>query len=73
MFMPWLMEQEDREDDIGALYHMIYKDYNNGCLGSIRTIKGVLEHFLNRHPNQFIIVREYFITALKAYEDPLAK
>ena len=73
MFMQWLMEQDDRDDEIGSLYKLIYSDRNNGCLNSVASIKHVAQHFINNHPNQFIVFRSYLVEAIKAYEDPLAK
>jgi hypothetical protein len=73
MFMQWLMEQEDRDDSVGSLYKLIYNDRNNGCLNSVASMKYVIQHFINVHPNQFIILRSYLVDAIKAYEDPLAK
>ena len=73
MFMQWLMEQEDREDQVGSLYRLIYKDHNNGCLSGIGSVKHVIKHFIDIHPKQFIEFRENLAVAIKAYEDPLAK
>ena len=73
MFMQWLMEQDDRDDEVGSLYKLIYSDRNNGCLNSVASIKHVAQHFINNHPKQFIIFRSYLVEAIKAYEDPLAK
>jgi len=73
MFMPWLLEQEDRDDEIGLLYKMIYTDHNNGCLNSLSSMKHIIHHFINVHPKQFLTLRSYLVVAIKAYEDPLAK
>lgn len=73
MFMQWLMEQEDREDEIGELYKLIYRDHNNGCLSGLKNVKHVVQHFINVHPNQFLDFRQNLVVAIKAYEDPLAK
>jgi hypothetical protein len=73
MFMPWLLEQEDRDDEIGYLYKMIYADHNNGCLNSLSSMKYIINHFINVHPKQFLLLRSHLIMAIKAYEDPLAK
>lgn len=71
MFMVWLMDQEDREDAVGALKDLIYADYNNGCLPVVNSSKAVADHFLDQHPNQFIMFRELLAEAIRAYEDPL--
>jgi hypothetical protein len=71
MFMVWLMDQEDREDAVGDLYRLIYTDYNNGCLPRINSSKAVAIHFLDHHPNQFILFRDLLTEAIRAYEDPL--
>ena len=71
--MQWLMEQDDRDDEIGALYTLIYNDRNNGCLNHVCSAKQVIHHFINVHPKQFLLFRSYLIEAIKAYEDPLAK
>lgn len=73
MFMPWLLEQEDREDEIGSLSRLIYQDHNNGCLNGLNSMKSVIKHFIDVHPNQFLTFRENLVIAIKAYEDPLAK
>ena len=70
MFMVWLMDQEDREDSVGDLQHLLYVDYNNGCLPQVNSVKAVANHFLDYHPNQFIIFRELLAKAIQAYEDP---
>jgi hypothetical protein len=67
------MEQDDRDDEIGSLYKLIYNDRNNGCLNHICSTEQVIQHFINIHPKQFILFRSYMVEAIKAYEDPLAK
>jgi coenzyme F420-reducing hydrogenase gamma subunit len=73
MFMVWLMEQEDRDDAVGRLRSIIYRDYNNGCLPSPKSIKTVVEHFINHHPERFIEIRQTLVEAIKAYDAPLDK
>ena len=68
--MVWLMDQEDREDSVGALQHLLYTDYNNGCLPQVNSVKSVATHFLDHHPTQFILFRELLAEAIRAYEDP---
>lgn len=68
MFMVWLMEQEDREDSVGDLQRLIYRDYNNGCLPSPKSIKAVVEHFINNHPDRFLEIRTNLVEAIKAYD-----
>lgn len=67
------MEQEDRDDAVGRLRSIIYRDYNNGCLPSPKSIKTVVEHFINHHPERFIEIRETLVEAIKAYDAPLDK
>jgi len=73
MFMYWLLQQEDRDDEIGLLYKMIYTDHNNGCLNTLSNMKLIIQHFISVHPKQFLLLRSYLVVAIKAYEDPLAK
>ena len=73
MFMVWLMEQEDRDDEVGDLQRLIHRDFNNGCLPPPKTTKAVIEHFINKHPDRFIEVRQWFVEAIKAYDAPLDK
>jgi coenzyme F420-reducing hydrogenase gamma subunit len=73
MFMVWLMEQEDRDDAVGRLQSLIYRDFNNGCLPPPKSIKAVVEHFINNHPERFLEIRESLIEAIKAYDAPLDK
>jgi len=74
MFMYWLMDQEDHaSDEVEALQTTLFKDYNNGCLPTITSVKGVLTHFMNKHPNSFIELREQFIKALSAYDKEITK
>jgi len=68
MFMVWLMEQEDRDDNVAVLQKALFKDYNNGCLPTLSNLKGVLTHYLDKHPVSFVTVREQFIEALRAYD-----
>lgn len=70
MFMVWLMEQEDRDDGVGRLQSLIYKDFNNGCLPPPKSIKAVVEHFISYHPDRFLQIRADLIEAIKAYEAP---
>jgi hypothetical protein len=72
MFMVWLMEQEDRQDAVGDLRTLLFADYNNGCMPQVSSAKSVVVHFLDKHPNQFILFRDLLAEAIKAYEDPLA-
>lgn len=67
MFMMWLMDQSDRDDDAGVVSRFIFKDYNNGCLGSLTSTLTVLEHFKERHPKLFFETRELMIKAMDIY------
>ena len=71
MFMTWLMEQEDRDDEIGMLYKTIRSDYNNGCLPSVTNLKEIGIHFINRHPEKFFDMREWIAVSIRAYDEPL--
>jgi|APGre2960657404_1045060.scaffolds.fasta_scaffold472488_2 hypothetical protein len=73
MFMVWLMEQEDRDDEVGDLQRLIHRDFNNGCLPPPKSVKSVVEHFINHHPERFIEIRQNLIAAIKAYDAPLDK
>ena len=68
MFMVWLMEQEDRDDSVAVLQKTLFKDFNNGCLPKIVTVKDVLSHFLDHHPKHYLAVRDSFALALRAYD-----
>lgn len=68
MFMAWLMEQEDRDDEVTVLYKTLFRDYNNGCLPAMIKLKDILEHFMNKHPHKYVEVREQFVTAIKVYD-----
>ena len=69
MFMYWLMEQEDRDDEIGVLYRTIFKDYNNGCLSAVTDLKKIAEHFISHHPATFFDMKDQIALALKAYAE----
>ena len=71
MFMKWLMDQDDRDDQISALRHTIYVDYNNGCLGSINSLTVMVEHFKTNHPDAFFTMVNQLSAAIKTYDDPL--
>jgi hypothetical protein len=71
MFITWLMEQEDRDDEVGMLYKVIYTDHNNGCLPTVTNLKDIGIHFINRHPEKFFDMREWIAVAIKAYDEPL--
>ena len=71
MFMVWLMDQEDRDDEIGALRKLLYKDYNNGCLPSITDPKVIGLHFFTKHESVYWDVLSMFSKALKTYDQPL--
>jgi hypothetical protein len=71
MFMQWLMEQYDRDDQISALRHTIYVDYNNGCLGSVSDLLIVGTHFKTHHPDVFYKMQNQLAIAIKTYDDPL--
>ena len=71
MFIIWLMDQEDREDEIGALRELLYKDYNNGCLSTLTDLKEMGIHFLEKHPDRYFDIISMFSSALKTYDQPL--
>jgi hypothetical protein len=73
MFMQWLMEQYDRDDEISALQNTIYVDYNNGCLGSVSDFRTVGMHFKTHHSDIFYEMQGQFATAIKTYDDPLGR
>lgn len=73
MFMQWLMEQYDRDDEISALVHTISVDYNNGCLGSVTDFLYVGKHFKTMHPDTFYEMQDQFALAIKTYDDPLGR
>lgn len=73
MFMQWLMEQDDRDDEISALVHTIYVDYNNGCLGTISDFRLVATHFKIHHSDLFYDMQDQFAIAIKTYDDPLGR
>lgn len=68
MFMQWLLEDEDLEDEVAILQKLLIKDYNNGCLTSVNNVKDVLLHFLNKHPKIYAEIRDTFASALRAYD-----
>ena len=67
MFMIWIADQEDRDDDAGVLSRFIFKDYNNGCLPGRTSTLQVLEHFKYKHPDVFIETRDLMIKAMDLY------
>lgn len=73
MFMAWLLEQEDRDDEVSDLYKALFKDYNNGCLSTLSNLKEVLLHFKDKHPSRFEPIREQFVLAIRAYDKDIAK
>jgi hypothetical protein len=73
MFMQWLIENEDLEDEVEVLQKTLLKDYNNGCLPGVSSVKDVLVHFLNKHPNVYLGIRDSFALAIRAYDKELKK
>lgn len=68
MFLVWLMDQEDRDDQIGDLRSLLAKDYNNGCLPSLTDLKVIGTHFLSKHPDTYMKVINMFSAAIKTYD-----
>lgn len=66
------MEQDDRADAVGDLRKLLFADYNNGCLPQVNSTKAIVVHFLDKHPDHFILFRDLLAEAIKAYEDPLS-
>jgi hypothetical protein len=67
MFMAWLMEQDDREDEVGALVRVIFRDYNNGCLSKLTSVGDIFDHFEAKHPKAFPEVKEYLAMGMDLY------
>lgn len=67
MFMVWLLDQYDRDDEIGALVRVINKDYNNGCLTNLSSVGAIFDHFGEYHPKAFEEVKEYLATSMDLY------
>lgn len=44
-------------------------DMNNGCLGNVRNIRGILQHLLKRHPKLYLEVQAAMAIAMKEYAD----
>jgi hypothetical protein len=44
-------------------------DMNNGCLGNVRSIRGILQHLLERHPKLYLEVQAAMAVAFKEYAD----
>jgi hypothetical protein len=57
MFVSWLTEQDDRSD------------MNNGCLANVKSIRGILQHLLERHPKLYLEVQATMAIAVKEYAD----
>jgi hypothetical protein len=69
MFISWLTEQDDRSDSVGNCARLIMLDINNGCLGNVRSIRGILQHLLERHPKLYLEVQAAMAIAVKEYAD----
>jgi hypothetical protein len=69
MFISWLTEQDDRSDSVGNCARLIMLDMNNGCLGNVRNIRGILQHLLKRHPKLYLEVQAAMAIAMKEYAD----
>ena len=69
MFTTWLTEQDDRSDSVGNCARLIMLDMNNGCLGNVRSIRGILQHLLERHPKLYLEVQAAMAIAVKEYAD----
>jgi hypothetical protein len=67
MFVSWLTEQDDRSDSVGNCARLILLDMNNGCLANVRSIRGILQHLLERHPKLYLEVQAAMAIAVKEY------
>jgi len=51
MFTPWVLDQQDRPDDVGRFAAILWGDINNGCGSSmIRDAVTWKKHFDEVHP-----------------------
>ena len=66
MFVAWLLEQQDRPDEIGRLAEVVYADRNNGCFMGRRAIH-VQEHFFTKHTKLYMHVMPILAKAVKEY------
>jgi hypothetical protein len=69
MFISWLTEQDDRTDSVGNCARLLMLDMNNGCLGNVKSIRGILQHLLERHPKLYLEVQAAMAIAVKEYAD----
>jgi hypothetical protein len=67
MFVSWLTEQDDRSDSVGNCARLIMLDMNNGCLANVKSIRGILQHLLERHPKLYLEVQATMAIAVKEY------
>jgi len=44
-------------------------DMNNGCLANVKSIRGILQHLLERHPKLYLEVQATMAIAVKEYAD----
>jgi hypothetical protein len=69
MFVSWLTEQDDRSDSVGNCARLVMLDKNNGCLGNVNSIRGILQHLVERHPKLYLEVQAALAIAVKEYAD----
>jgi hypothetical protein len=51
MFTPWVLDQQDRPDDVGRFAAIMWGDINNGCASSsMRDVFSWKRHFEEVHP-----------------------
>lgn len=72
VFTPWILEQQDREDEVGDCARLIFEDINNGCAPS--TFRDVIvwkRHFVAEHPKtvdqSLILLREAYVAYIASF------
>jgi len=68
MFTPWVLDQQDRPDDVGRFAAILWSDINNGCGSSmIRDAVTWKKHFEESHPKTAVGLNLLLAESYTAY------
>jgi hypothetical protein len=72
MFTAWVLDQQDRDGDVGDCARLIFEDINNGCAPS--TFRDVIvwkRHFVAEHPKTseqaLVLLREAYVAYIASF------
>lgn len=67
MFTLWALDQQDRDDSVGKIAKLMYRDHNDGCAIMFKDATGWLHHFQDKHVRQLPILTEMLGDAYVEY------